>query len=311
MCRFCGLPLAVRLYLDEYWEGRRLTPAEHLGIFQANLEHLAPANGGIHTVMCFNAGSFLAQLANPLPLQKEVARLIAAHPTVQRFVIEARAELITPEALRVLTDILHPAGKKLTVRVGVETQDDALRTKVGKGHPRPKLFAAAQAMREAGVTSGGYILLNPAPGLDPAWAMAEAAKSLGFVLGAAADQLGMDEAYFGATCVAPSVAGQETSLHTEWLAGRFRPAGLWAVWKVSREAVKRYGRRVHLLPMKDEPPLVAVPSNHVPEGIPESLEGAKGCDRAFHAMLECYRATMDPEVLEHPPQCACRPGWAV
>jgi uncharacterized Fe-S cluster-containing MiaB family protein len=96
-----------------------------------------------------------------------------------------------------------------------------------------------------------------------------------------------------------------TRLEEEWLAGVFRPARLWDVFDVLAWAVEKYGSRVHLLPFQEALPYAAVPSNHVPQGIPQSLEGAEGCDLQFHSLLQRYRETMDPAVLE-PPNCPCR-----
>ena len=182
----------------------------------------------------------------------------------------------------------------------METQDDRLRLKVlKKGHSRRQLFAAMRVMQKHGVGSGGYILLNPAPGLEPEWAVEEAKCTLDWVLGDGPDSLGMDEAYFCATCV-----GQGTALAGFWEEGAFRPATLWMVLEVLQHAVGQYGPRAHLLPFADEPPFLAVPSNHVAAGIPEDLSGARGCDRAFHEMFAAYRATYDSSVLVAP-QCTC------
>ena len=303
LCTFCALPHAARAYREEFFGGRPLLPAEHVGIFEANLKHLAPATGDVHTLFVFNAGSFLAEQANPLAVQERVVGLVAEHPTLRRLVIESRAGLITPTALDRLTSILQSGGKSLTVRIGVETQDDHLRLKVlRKGHSRQELAAAVRMMRDRGVSSGGYALLNPAPGLDPSWAVQEANRTIGWIL----KGLGMDEVYFGPTCVGPG-----TPLEAEWRAGRFQPASLWAVLEVLSQVARRYNTRVHLLPFRDEPPFVAVSSNHVPEGIPETLEGARGCDLAFHQMLQNYRETMNATILDSPPVCSCRPDGLI
>lgn len=301
LCTFCALPAAARAYREGFFDGHYPVSAEYLGMFSANLEHLAPESAGVHTLMVFNAGSFLSA-ANPIDVQLGIAQMVADHPTLRRLVIESRAELITSPALKLLTGILHPAGKRLTIRVGVETQDDELRLKgLRKGHTRSQLVTAAAVMKDKGVTSGAYVLLNPAPGLETEWAIQEARETIDWILGPWGNELGMEEAYFGATCVAPG-----TPLADEWAAGRFAPATLWATWRVALYGVRRYGPRVHILPFKDEPSFLAVPSNHVPKGIPQDLEGAAGCDLEFHAMFQRYRETMDPSFLDYPPKCYCR-----
>jgi radical SAM enzyme (TIGR01210 family) len=299
LCSFCALPNAARLYREAFFGGRSLTADEHYGLFAENLAHLSSP----HTLCVFNAGSFLAPQANPVELQERIVRRVAAHPTIQRLVIESRAELITPKALEPLAAILAAVGKGLTIRVGVETQDDHLRLKkLRKGHTRARLSAATQTMAHARVTPGAYCLLNPAPRLAPRWAVDEAEATLHWVLG----ELGFAEAYFCATCVAPA-----TPLERAWRAGEFAPASLWEVWEVLRRTVSEYGRRIHLLPFVDEPSLVAIPSNHVSTGIPEDLRGATGCDLQFHRFLAEYRSGVvsAEALLGSSPECSCRPSW--
>jgi uncharacterized Fe-S cluster-containing MiaB family protein len=155
-------------------------------------------------------------------------------------------------------------------------------------------------MSERKVTSGGYVMLNPAPGLSAEQMVREACSTIEWVLESGGENLGLQEVYFCATCVEPG-----TRLEEEWLSGSYRPARLWDVFDVLVWAVERYGSRVHLLPFEEASPYVAVPSNHRPEGIPQSLEGAQGCDLQFHTMFRRYRETMDPRVLESP-DCSCR-----
>jgi hypothetical protein len=150
-------------------------------------------------------------------------------------------------------------------------------------------------MRQRGVTAGGYVLLKPAPGYECHEALAEAEATIEWVVGSGDDSLGMDEAYFCAACVPP-----KGLLFEAWRAGAFQPATLSMVLEVIRFAAERFGRRVHLLPFTDSPPFVAIPSNHVPQGIPEDLTGAIGCDLAFHAIFKKYRQTMDKAVLVAP-----------
>jgi radical SAM enzyme (TIGR01210 family) len=293
------LPNAARLYRETFFGGRSLTTDEHYGLFAENLARLSSP----HTLCVFNAGSFLAPQANPVELQERIVRLVATHPAIQRLVIESRAELITPQALEPLAAILAAAGKGFTIRVGVETQDDPLRLKkLRKGHTRAQLSAAIQTMAHAHVTPGAYCLLNPAPQLDHRWAVDEAEATLSWVL----EELCFAEAYFCATCVAPS-----TPLERSWQAGEFTPASLWEVWEVLRRTVPDYGRRIHLLPFVDEPSLVAIPSNHVSTGIPEDLSGADGCDLQFHRFFADYRAGVvtAEALLGSFPECTCRPGW--
>jgi radical SAM enzyme (TIGR01210 family) len=300
MCTFCDLPSAIIDYRQGFNGGKPIPSSEHIAVFRTTLRTALDGDDA-HTVMVFNAGSFLAMEPE---VQESVAWELAGYPSVRRLVIESRAELITEEAIRPLIAILRKGSIALTVRIGVETQDDHLRlSMLHKGHTRKQLKTAADILRGQGISAGGYVLLNPAPGLDPVWAVEECLATLDFVLGPGGSQLGMQEAYFCSTNVGGPL------LRQAWEAGKFAPASLWMVYHVLMRGILKYGSRVHLLPFKDTPPLVAVPSNHVARGIREDLMDAEGCDRSFHAMFERYRATMNPQVLV-PPLCSCRPAWA-
>jgi radical SAM enzyme (TIGR01210 family) len=293
-CAFCSLPQAVADYREGFFEGRQVPPDTQYEFF---LENLSSLSSETHTLMVFNAGSFLADKANPIPLRMNIVQAIAEHPTIRRFVIESRAELITPAALAPIQEVLFGAKKQLTIRVGVETQDDDLRLKVlRKGHSRKQLQAAVEAMRSLGITSGAYVLLNPAPGLDPNWAVRETQATIDWVL----TELEFDETYFGATCV-----GVGSPLMRAWEKGEFSPATLSMTWEVLQRTVPRYGARVRLLPFEDHPPFLAVPSNHVLGGLPQSLEGARGCDKEFHELLNKFRDSLSLDGLV-PPSCDCK-----
>jgi radical SAM enzyme (TIGR01210 family) len=246
--------------------------------------------------MVFNAGSFFAM---PRALQEGIMSLVASLGTIRRVVVESRSGLITAAALDPLLEILDDV--RLTVRIGVETKDRHLRTKMlPKGQSYDQLLAASTEMRKQGVGSGGYVMLNPAPGLSREQAVQEAQSTISWILDGGAGDLALQEVYFCAACVE-----EGTLLEKSWRAGTFRPASLWDVFDVLKWGVGKYGTRVHLLPFEDALPYIAVPSNHVCQGIPQTLEGAQGCDLEFHGMFQRFRETMDPAVLA-PPDCSCR-----
>jgi radical SAM enzyme (TIGR01210 family) len=294
LCPFCTLPdLAIDFQRRHF--GGSMTSEDHLGLFEQVFEMTLASVPDLHTLKVFNGGSFFQM---PRAVQEGIMRRAVAGGA-RRIVVEARAGLITADVLDPLLEILGEV--RLTVRIGVETKDHHLRTKkLPKGQTYSQLLAASIAMSERRVTSGGYVMLNPAPGLSRGQMVREACSTIEWVLEAGDEGLGVQEVYFCATCVEPG-----TRLEEEWLSGAYRPARLWDVFDVLAWAVGRYGTRVHLLPFEEASPYVAVPSNHTPQGIPQSLEGAQGCDLQFHTMLRRYRETMDPRVLV-PPDCCCR-----
>jgi radical SAM enzyme (TIGR01210 family) len=298
-CSFCSIPLSVKFYRQEFYGGAEIPAGDHVELFSKTLEDVLIEK--FHTLIVFNAGSFLAM---PLEIQQAVIEKVARVSFIKRLVIESRAELITVQAVKFLTDLLRHSQKQLTIRIGVETQDDELRLKrLKKGHTRQQLFKAVDILNQFGVISGGYALLNPCPGLDEKWAVKEAEKTIDWILGNGSGQLGMKECYFSSANV-----GVGSPLAIAWEKGRFKPATLWMVLKVLQYGVSRYGSRLHLSSFKDEPPFLAIPSNHKPTGIPQDLSEAQGCDLKFYDIFDSYRQTMDSRVLV-PPACECRPDW--
>jgi radical SAM enzyme (TIGR01210 family) len=295
LCPFCILPDLAIDYQERHFGGS-MSSTDHLELFEQVFAATLAGVPELHTLNVFNGGSFFQM---PGPVQEGVVRRVAESGRVRRIVVESRAGLITAEALDPLLEMLGQV--RLTVRIGVETKDHHLRTKrLPKGQSYSQLRAASQVMLQRKVASGGYVILNPASGLSKDQMLREARSTIEWVLESGVEGLGMQEVYFCAACVESG-----TRLEEEWLAGIFRPARLWDVFDVLAWAVERYGRRVHLLPFQEALPYVAVPSNHVPQGIPQNLEGAKGCDIQFHSLFQRYRETMDPGLLE-PPSCSCR-----
>lgn len=298
LCPFCNLPDAALDYQRTFYDGS-IGPEELARLFHLSLPVALEAAPGTHTLNVFNAGSFLYM---PFELQEAVIRSVRQMTDIRRLVIESRANFITPERVEPVLELLGPV--LLTIRVGVETKEHHLRTKVlPKGQSVEQLVAACACMRRLGVTAGGYVLLKPAPGLASHEALAEAKATIDWVMDSGSDCLGMEEAYFCAACVPPN-----GRLFEAWRAGTFQPASLSMVLEVIRFAADHFGRRVHLLPFKDIPPFVAIPSNHVPKGIPEDLTGATGCDLAFHEVFDQYRQTMNKEVLVSPACPSCMPA---
>lgn len=296
-CIFCSGELAVAAFRNEFYNGRVIPPHDHLHLARAVIEKYYQTE---HTIFIFNAGSFFAEAANPRWLQENILKMIVELPKVKRVVVDARAAVITEEVIRKACSILHAHNKHLTVRIGIETQDDDLRLHVlRKGHTRKQLHQASDILHKYGAQSGGYILLNPAPGLNPDYARTEALASIDFAF----KELKLDEVYYCSANIGPG-----SPLATAWEKGEYAPANLWGVMWVLKHAAQKYPGRIHMLPFSDEPAFLAVPSNHNERGIPQNLEGAAGCDLAFHQILEHYRQTMDPKVLV-PIDCACRPEW--
>jgi uncharacterized Fe-S cluster-containing MiaB family protein len=315
-CTFCPIPKAVEDYEQMFYGGQHVSGPEIVSLFNKALAHTVDTHDDIHTLCIFNAGSFLSDISNPPAVREQLIDIVCQVPSLSRLIIETRANYVTEKSMHTLCAKLGQNNIALTVRIGVETQNETLRQKVlKKGQSDKVLRNAVRIIHTYGALVGGYVLLNPAPysnvksmlnvptetSLDDIhmWAEEEAIRSLNFVLGRTTHDLGMDEAYFCSTNVGP-----ETALAKAWEKNDFHPASLRSVYRVLCKGIALYGARVHLLPFKDERTFLAVPSNHVPRGIAQDLSNAEGCDERVHAMLDTYRSTMNPHLLvEYPCEC--------
>jgi radical SAM enzyme (TIGR01210 family) len=314
-CVFCGIPSAVQGYCDAFYGGALVPQPEQLSLFSMALAHRYQEAPHIDTLCVFNGGSFLSDETNPPDVRSALVREVATYG-FSRLVVESRAEYVTEERLAPLVRLLDEYHIALTIRMGLEAQHDVLRQRVlHKGLTRKSMLHAARVARQFNVQTGAYVLLKPAP--DAAmrlvmgdqnatrdmineWAVEEARRTIQFALGTSSHDLSLDEVYFCSTNVAPHAP----VLLKLWEQGDFAPATLTMLFDVLLGAVREYGARVHLLPFHDEPPFVAIPSNHVVRGIAPDLSDAQGCDRVFHAMLDEYRQTLNANVLVRPP-CTC------
>lgn len=307
-CTFCSIPHAVDEYEKTFFNGARVPKTEIVTIFGKTLNHMIATQPKVHTLCLFNVGSFLSDVSNPPSVRKQLINLACQTPGLSRIIIEARASDVTEKNMHELCSELGLYDIDLTVRSGVETQHEILRQKYLKKGQSDRAFRnAVRIIHKYGALVGGYVLLHPAPFSTMRlllgspeeteenillWAEEEALRTLDFVLGKPPYNLGMDEAYFCSTNVGPN-----TVLTEAWKEGDFNPAPLHIVCNVLRKSTTEYGPRIHMLPFKDERTFLAVPSNHVREGIAQDLSNALGCDKRIHAMLNTYRATMNPHFL--------------
>jgi len=322
LCTFCSIPLAVSQYRNAFYDGKIIPQEHHVELFRRALQDTVEGGSGqmpIHTLFIFNGGSFLSQEANHRDTQRAIMEMVTEYPSIRRVVIESRAEIVTHHGVEELLKVLAPHDIALTVRIGIETQNDVLRQSIlRKGHKRPHVVDAVSILKQLDVTVGGYVLLKPAPkdGLLKAmgrseasdeeidlWCIDEAVKTFDWLLMEESGGLGMHEAYFCSTNVGP---GSVLEMH--WRAHAFQPANLWMVYEALRRGVEKYGPKVHLLPFEEEPEFLAIPSAVEPQGISQNLSQAHDLDQRFHGMLKRYMQSSDADLLEAPDD-PNRPEW--
>lgn len=297
-CTFCGIQGAVRAYRDAFYEGNAIPPKYIIALAEAVLQKVPRST---HTLAIFNGGSFLN-------MSKDIVTGIIAqlsNKDIRRLVIESHAKHVTHKTVGPLIAQLKSMGISLTVRIGVETGDEFLRNEVlGKNCSDLELTTATKVLHTHGALVGGYTLIQPIPlrmleshgyCFTDEWnydkfTLRETVATTRFIF----EALGMDEMYLGATCIAPG-----TLLEQEWRAGRFSPPSLNTVVSALRESIASYGTgRIHLLPFTDEPPFLAIPSNHEPLGADPSATNMHEHDIILYRTLDTYRRTMDTVRLQ-------------
>lgn len=141
-------------------------------------------------------------------------------------VAESRCEYVTEDALSRLLKTLD-AGQPhpLTVAIGLETTNDAIREKsIDKGNNFSDFIKAAETAHDAGVSIKAYLLMKPLF-LTEKEAMDDMASSIKDVA-SYADMISMN------LC---TVQGR-TELEKYWQKGSFRPPYLWSAVKVLLDA---------------------------------------------------------------------------
>jgi|GEM_PF-2177318 len=283
-CTFCGLEEAVEQFIGTFYKGNKLTLSQFQDLFTATVARYKEVP---ETVAVFNAGSFLFM---PWELQKSVVYALCAKPKFNHLIIEARASLITDEAVSRLVSILNNFSVRLTIRIGVETKNTQVRNKyLRKGHSEQALQEAVAVCKKHHVRVGAYIMLKPTEHFSNESAIVEAIDSIKWIL----DDLGMHEVYLSATFV---VKG--THLYRLWKDGKFTLPTLYDLVEVLNKLSDENRKKVVLLPFNDEPTPIAIPSAEKALGVSHSLSDASEFDKSFHEALDDYRMSMDFEKLQ-------------
>ncbi len=104
------------------------------------------------------SGSFLDDAEVSPSARLDIVRSVGCSP-VRETVLESRPEFVTDESLAELAQVIDPA--RLTIAVGVETMDDELRLRLGKGFSAQDIEQAVKYIARAGMGFQAYLLLKP------------------------------------------------------------------------------------------------------------------------------------------------------
>lgn len=78
---------------------------------------------------------------------------------IREILLESRPEFITEENLRSISDIVD--ARRVTIGIGVETMNDALRDALSKNFTTSELVRSMRVIAEAGMSFQAYLLLKP------------------------------------------------------------------------------------------------------------------------------------------------------
>ncbi|MBE6506622.1 MAG: TIGR01210 family radical SAM protein [Methanocorpusculum parvum] len=170
----------------------------------------------------FTSGSVFDENEVPLEVLDTFGTFFAGKPLVA----ESRCEYVTEDALeRLLSTVDTGQEHPLTVAIGLETTNDAIREKsIDKGNTFEDFKRAADIAHKAGVSIKAYLMMKPLF-LTEREAMEDMQKSIAEVT-PYADMISMN------LC---TVQGK-TELEQYWQRGSFRPPYLWSAVKVLLDA---------------------------------------------------------------------------
>jgi len=226
----------------------------------------------------YNGGSFWNDEEIPLKFQDYLCKQIANSYSINRLFIENRCEYIREDKIEKSLRILN--GKRLSIGIGLESQDDYVRNQLIKKGLSKKLFEdKVKIIKDFGVESVVYIFLKPL-GLSEKDALAEVLNSIKYALSLNVTEINLSCAFIQ----------KNTKMVDEFYNGNFKPPTLWTILEIIEE-IRKNNWPVLIGGFTDEPPPIAIPEN-----CPE-------CSPFIYQAIEQYRQT---RVLGKIPNCACK-----
>lgn len=278
-CTMCALPLAARKYSLGF-----LLPAHAFQLLYLAGQRMV-ASQQPETLAIFNGGSFLCDQEIPARAQEWICEQVAAHPTIEKLMVESLPQFVTEGKLAALSARL--GGKTLEVGIGLEVYSDRVRSRnVRKNFSRREFERAVRVLQSCGAKLWVYVFLKPL-GLSEREAIEEAVQAIHYAAGLGAVEIGLSCAF----------VQERTQMSAAYHRGEFRPPWLWSVLEVLHRC-QNVRPRVHVGGFTDDPEPIAVPSN------------CEACSPGLYVRLEEFRRTHDLEgllVLE--PECLCRQVW--
>ncbi len=223
-------------------------------------------------LVIYNGGSFLSDKEIPPKTQLTILDFVKNHATLQKILVESRAEFATSQKLE---QYLRAIGnKKLEIAFGLESANDDVRNKcLNKGMSIKQFEKAVTLCKASGVEVFAYVFLK-AHCLNEEEAIQDAVETIEYCF-----ERGVDEVSLSCAFIQPN-----TLLHKLWKEGKYQPPKLSSIVKVI-EATANLGP-VRIGSFDDEPPPIAKPSN------------MDSSDEIYLRAIHLYRRSHDPKVFE-------------
>jgi hypothetical protein len=223
-------------------------------------------------LVIYNGGSFLNDKEIPPKTQLAILRFVKNHPTLQKIMVESRAEFATTEKL---LDYKKAIGnKKLEIAFGLESANDEVRNQcLKKGLTRREFVRAVMETKSLGFEVFAYVYLKPHC-LDEETAVLDAIESIKYCFNVKVNEVSLSCAF----------VQKGTPLYQLYQEGLFKPPTLRSIIKVIK-ATASLGP-VRIGSFDDEPPPIAKPSNY------------DGTDEQYLHAINLYRKSHDIKIFE-------------
>lgn len=239
-------------------------------------------------LVIYNGGSFLSDKEIPKKTQLAILRFVQNHATIQKVLVESRADLVDPDKLGQYAKAI--GKKKLEIALGLESSDDQVRNLcLRKGISKQNFEQAVKLIKQYNFQSFAYVYLKPHC-LSEEDAVKDAIESIKYCFANGVDEVSLSCAFVQAN----------TMLEQLYREGKFVPPKLWSIIRViTKTALLGPVRIGHF---DDEPPPIAIPSNYRHNN-PKAI--CPSCNEKVMAAIKQYRLTHDCRVF-NPLRCSCQ-----
>lgn len=232
-------------------------------------------------VKIYTSGSFF----DPVEVAPEVRSAAAALFRGKMIIAETRPEYVDAGVLEEFTSEVDDGtwAQPLSVAIGVETSNDAIREKsIQKGFSWAQFLQAVGEAKRAGAGVKGYLLMKP-PFLTEQEAVQDMQRSIADV-----------SPHARLISLNPCSVQRQTELERLWKQGEYRPPYLWSILEVIMAAP------VHLT------------VDPLGGGTSRGPHNCGSCDAEILKCIRDYSLSGDRTLIEEirERECACKAEWA-